>query len=99
MEIINQKVEQLESTGKQIPQLVELSKKTGLRVGHICLAIAIIVPIIVLIFFGVAIITVGITVIYPAIESIRALQTEDDENDDKQWLSYWIIFGVLTLAD
>ena len=99
MDSINQKVADLEKMGNKIPQLVELSKKSGVRVGHICLAIAVLVPLFVLIFFGVAIITTGITVIYPAFMSVRALESKDDEEDDKQWLSYWLIFGVLTLAD
>lgn len=30
--------------------------------------------------------------LYPAIYSIRAIQSPD-ANDDKHWLTYWIIFG------
>lgn len=39
-----------------------------------------------------------ITVIYPAMQSIKAIETDGGE-DDKYWLTYWIIFGVLSLLD
>jgi receptor expression-enhancing protein 5/6 len=28
-----------------------------------------------------------------------ALETKDDDNDDKTWLTYWCVFGVFTLVD
>ena len=37
-------------------------------------------------------------VIYPAMQSIKALETEGGD-DDKYWLTYWIIFGVFSLLD
>jgi receptor expression-enhancing protein 5/6 len=27
------------------------------------------------------------------------LETKDDEDDDKVWLTYWCVFGVFTLID
>ena len=37
--------------------------------------------------------------VYPALKSIRALQTDTDPEDDKQWLAYWIIYGTVVVAD
>jgi receptor expression-enhancing protein 5/6 len=48
--------------------------------------------------FGATILTLSITVLYPAAKSIQALETEKTE-DDKEWLTYWIIFGIFTLLD
>ena len=42
--------------------------------------------------------TLGITVVYPATQSIKAIESHDT-HDDKDWLTYWIIFGLLTLID
>ena len=89
----------LEELGNDVPQIVELSKKTGQRVGHIVLGIVAVVALLVLIFFGPLILSVAITVIYPAYKSIQALETKDTDDDDKYWLTYWIIFGLITLGD
>ena len=44
---------------------------------------------------------IGILVgtIYPALKSIQALQTDTDVEDDKTWLTYWMCYGALTVAD
>lgn len=54
--------------------------------------------IVVMIIFGATILSVMVTVIYPSVQSIKALETEGGE-DDKYWLTYWIIFGVFSLLD
>ena len=40
-----------------------------------------------------------IGVLYPAIKSIQALNTKDDDKDDKQWLTYWIVYGAFVCVD
>jgi len=57
-----------------------------------------VLSIITLFVFGATILTLAITVLYPAAKSIQALETEHTE-DDKEWLTYWIIFGIFTLLD
>jgi receptor expression-enhancing protein 5/6 len=37
-------------------------------------------------------------VIYPAAQSIKAIESHS-KDDDKEWLTYWIIFGLFTLID
>lgn len=37
--------------------------------------------------------------VYPALKSIRALQTDTDPEDDKTWLTYWMCYGCLVVAD
>lgn len=39
-----------------------------------------------------------VTVIYPALHSIRAIDSHDDE-DDKIWLTYWMIFGFFHVIE
>ena len=53
----------------------------------------------VLIFLGGTILTVMITVLYPSFKSIKALETKDNSEDDKAWLTYWTVFGMSTLID
>ena len=39
-----------------------------------------------------------VCVFYPAFESLKALETEGG-TDDKKWLTYWVIFGLITLGE
>ena len=43
-------------------------------------------------------ITCLVGVIFPSVCSIKALQSEDPE-DDKQWLTYWIVYGLFSFID
>ena len=43
-------------------------------------------------------ITSAIAVAYPTFKSFLALESDDDK-DDKQWLTYWVVFGVLQIID
>ena len=38
------------------------------------------------------------TVLYPGILSIRAIESEQ-KNDDKVWLTYWVMFAFLHVAE
>ena len=43
-------------------------------------------------------ITTVIGILYPAIWSIRAIESKGSE-DDKQWLTYWVVFAIFTFID
>ena len=43
-------------------------------------------------------ITVALGVAYPAYMSFLALETEETE-DDTQWLTYWVCFGLFNIID
>ena len=47
---------------------------------------------------GSSYITVAIGVAYPCFMSFIALESEGGE-DDKQWLTYWVVFGLLNIVD
>jgi receptor expression-enhancing protein 5/6 len=36
--------------------------------------------------------------LYPAYRSIKAMHS-DDKGDDKQWLTYWIVFSLASVFD
>jgi len=48
---------------------------------------------------GQAIITNIIGVAYPVFMSFHALESHDNAEDDKQWLTYWVVFGLFSLTD
>lgn len=37
--------------------------------------------------------------VYPAFKSIKALMTVKDPEDDKIWLTYWVVYGFTVYAD
>ena len=47
---------------------------------------------------GQAILTNLIGVAYPVFMSFYALESDGDD-DDKQWLTYWVVFGAFSIAD
>ena len=40
-----------------------------------------------------------IGVAYPCFMSFYSIETSSNEDDDKQWLTYWVLFGILSLID
>ena len=44
-------------------------------------------------------ISILVGTIYPAFKSIQALQTDTSVEDDKAWLTYWIVYGSIVIAD
>lgn len=99
MEYIKQMIDRLDQHAKKVPQLVQLSEKTGLTPGQIAFGILSFISLIILVTMGATILTVIITVVYPAFKSIQALETKGDDEDDKIWLTYWVVFGTFTLLD
>ena len=48
---------------------------------------------------GASYITCIIAVGYPVFMSFLALEREDDDDSDKQWLTYWVVFGFVNIVD
>ena len=98
MDKLKQIARPLKLYADKVPQLVDLSKKVGQEAEVLLLAILSVASIVILILFGGTIFTLVLTVVYPAIQSIKAIESEGGD-DDKEWLTYWTIFGIATLAD
>jgi len=98
MDILNAKLKPLSAIGDKVPQIKDFARNAGLESGVIVAAAGLVLSIITLFVFGATILTLAITVLYPAAKSIQALETEHTE-DDKEWLTYWIIFGIFTFLD
>eukprot|EP01035_Chromulina_nebulosa_P022008 gene22008-28491_t len=78
--------------------LTNLSEKTKVDKALIALAIAAVPLFLVLsLGFGNFIIDL-IGFVYPVYSSIKAIESKD-KNDDTQWLTYWLIFGLFKIVE
>lgn len=77
---------------ERIAQQTGLPQKQVLQMGLGLLVLFVVFGI------GQSILTNLIGVAYPAFMSFVALESEGDD-DDKQWLTYWVVFGFFTILD
>lgn len=52
-------------------------------------------------FFGIgqSLTTNLVGVAYPSFMTFYSIQTSMNDEDDKQWLTYWFLFGLLSIVD
>ena len=78
---------------------MELSQKTKVEPGYFLGGGLLLSALIILFTMGGTILSAVITVVYPGFKSIKALESKDNEDDDKVWLTYWCVFGASTLFE
>ena len=98
LRILSEKTAILDPYGKQIPPVADLARKAKVNAGMILGGILFTAAILLLLLKGFAIVVTCYTVIYPGLLSIRAINSKG-KGDDKTWLTYWLIFGLLNVAE
>ena len=88
----------LDPYAAQIPPLKDAADKAQVNPGLILGAFLSVVFLVLMLFKGMLVIGITMTVLYPALHSVRAIESPD-EQDDKRWLSYWMIFGLLNVLE
>lgn len=81
-----------------VPAFVKVSEAADVNPGLILGALLLLVTIIFVLIQGWTIIITTITVLYPALRSIEAIESAG-KDDDKVWLTYWMVFGAFTTID
>ena len=81
-----------------VQQQAELvHEKTGIPAKYVLIGLAVCVASVVIGYLD-TYITCLVGIVIPSICSIRAIETKDPE-DDKQWLTYWVVYGIFTFID
>jgi len=88
----------LDPYAAMVPVFKDISAKLELNPGAILALIGSLGLLILLVMQGWTILLTTITVLYPAVLSIRAIESSDD-SDDKVWLTYWMVFGVFNVLE
>ena len=78
----------MESVAAMLGTSVDKLSKYALYTGIVCVMLGI----------GDQYITTAIAVAYPCFMSFLALESEGAD-DDKQWLTYWVVFGLFNILD
>lgn len=80
---------------EKVQLLKDLSVKTGVKPAYFGLAGIAIATVFALIGYGGTWLSFLVGFLYPAYMSFKAIESKEDSDDDKQWLTYWVVFGFM----
>jgi len=104
MEGVKQKLayfeSQLDKELENIPLLVFIQEKSNNKVKRAHIALGVVSFLFLFVLFGIWDIWICnlLGFVFPAYASIKAIETTD-KNDDTQWLTYWVVFGLFTVLE
>ena len=75
--------------------LKDLTVNLGVKPRHVGLVAVVLIGIFAIVGYGGLWLSFLVGFLYPAYKSFKALETTNDDEDDKQWLTYWVIFGFM----
>jgi receptor expression-enhancing protein 5/6 len=89
------KLDAIKTFAEKEANLIE--EKTGIPSKYVLIGLAVCI-ISVIIGFLDKYITCFVGIAFPTLYSIKALETKEPD-DDKQWLTYWVVFGFFSFID
>lgn len=88
----------LTKKSEELPVIKDIAKKAGVPAGYVSLGLIAFVTAFMLLGIAADLITDLIGMFYPMYMSFKALESKEDD-DDKLWLTYWVVFAFYKVAD
>ena len=88
----------LHSATQTTERLKEIEEKTGQPKAFFFLAFCLLFTSLVYVIGGAKLISDLVSFVYPAYMSFKAIDT-NSPTDDKQWLTYWVVFGFTSIVE
>ncbi|CDW77174.1 UNKNOWN [Stylonychia lemnae] len=98
MDQLQQKLEIMNKEGEKVLLIKFISEKTKLPPSYIILGSLIASCLVLMLEIAESLISRLVGVVYPGIKSLYAIESAD-KADDKQWLTYWLIYAFFLVID
>ncbi|KAJ3106797.1 Transcription factor 25 [Phlyctochytrium planicorne] len=90
--------EELDKELTKIPLAVEFEKKTKVPKAYAAAGVGAVLFLLIFLNFWGNFLTTLIGFVWPAYQSFKAIESSD-KDDDRQWLTYWTVFGALNVLE